>query len=118
VTGRRSTDVDWHHWVLPALLAVAWLLLWLTGRRVRLWFLPIAVALSILCVPAGMIAGSAQTSGASCGPNELCFSMHEVDWWFNGLFGFVTCAVLAILTLVVELVMTIVRRTSDGPTAG
>jgi hypothetical protein len=112
----ESTPIDW---VLPALLAVAWLLSWLTRRRVRLWFLPIAVAVSILCVPAGMIAGSAQMSGSTCGPHDLsCFSMQEVDWWFNGLLGFVACGVLAILTLAVELVMAFIRHTSEGPTAG
>jgi hypothetical protein len=91
----------------------------MTRRRVRLWFLAIAVALSILCVPTGMIAGSVEMSGAACGPHDLsCFSMQEVEWWANGFFGFMSCVVLSILTLAVELVIAIVRRTSGRPTAG
>jgi hypothetical protein len=101
-------------WILPALLAAAWLLSWLTRRRIRLWFLAVAVALSILCVPAGMVAGTAQMSGATCGPGDSsCFSIDEVDWWLNGLFGFLTCALLGFLTVAVESVMAVVRRTSQ-----
>jgi hypothetical protein len=41
--------------------------------------------------------------------------MDEVGWWINGMLGLVTCAVLGVLTLVVDLVLTVVRGRPDEP---
>jgi hypothetical protein len=103
------------YWVLPALLTVGWLVLWLTRRRVRPWFFALAIVLALLCFPAGSIAGHAETSGEDCTPDNLCFSIQEVHWWFNGMYGLLTCGVLVVLTLGVELVLAIVRRRSKTP---
>jgi hypothetical protein len=98
-------------WILPAVLVAAWALLWRSPRRLRLWFLPAAGALSILCFPAGLIASETQLSGAGCGARSRgCFSTDAVHWWLNGLHGLLTCGALVIVTLAIELVLRILRR--------
>lgn len=96
-------------WTLPALLLLAWITLWAARRRVPTWFFAAGVLLAILCIPAGMFAGKAQLAGSDCTPDNLCFSSDEVDWWANGLFGFLGTGVLAFVTLVVTAVATLLR---------
>jgi hypothetical protein len=104
----ETTVVDW---ILPALLAAVWLPLWMARHRVRVWFLAVGVAVSILCVPAGIIAGGIQMHGATCGPQDLsCFSMQPVYWWLNGFYGLVSCLVLTVLTVLIEAVLALIRR--------
>jgi hypothetical protein len=97
-------------WILPAVLVAVWLLLWLAGHRVRVWFLAIGVAVSILCIPAGFIAARPAADGGTCGPGDLCFSLQPVHWWRNGFFGLVSCLVLAVLTVLIGAVLALVRR--------
>ena len=98
-------------WILPALLVLAWLILWATRRRVPLWFFAAGVILAILCFPAGMLAGRAELDSVDdCTPGNLCFSANEVDWWFNGVLGFLTTGALAIASLVVAAVIAAVRN--------
>lgn len=103
----ETSAVDW---ILPVVLAAVWLLLWLAGHRVRVWFLAIGVAVSILCIPAGFIVARLAADGGTCGPGDLCFSLQPVHWWLNGFFGLVSCLVLAVLTALIEAVVALVRR--------
>lgn len=97
------------NWVLPTILLLAWLTLWATRRRVTLWFFGAGLLLAILCVPAGMLAARAELNGTYCSPDNLCFSMNEILWWCNGIFGFLTTAVLGLATPVLTAVVTVVR---------
>jgi hypothetical protein len=97
-------------WILPALLTAAWLPLWMAGRRVRFWFFIAGFAVSIVCIPAGMIAAKMELSGTTCNADDLCFSMREVYWWVNGLYGLVTCFALVMLTLTIESVRQLARH--------
>jgi uncharacterized membrane protein len=85
-------------WILSALLVLAWITFWVVRRRVSVWFFVAAVLLSILCLPAGVIAGEAELRGISCSPDNLCFSMNEVHWWMDSLLGLLTAVVLAFFT--------------------
>ncbi|GAA4632914.1 hypothetical protein GCM10023196_068350 [Actinoallomurus vinaceus] len=96
-------------WVLPTMLLLAWLTLWATRRRVPLWFFVAGLLLAILCFPAGMLAARAELNGTYCSPDNLCFSINEVRWWWNGIFGVLTTAVLGLATLVVTAVVRVVR---------
>jgi hypothetical protein len=97
-------------WILPAVLVLAWLALQATRRRVPAWFFAAGLLLAILCIPAGMLAGRAELGGIDdCTPGNLCFSATEVDWWFNGVLGFLTTGALALATLVVAAVVAAVR---------
>jgi uncharacterized membrane protein len=85
-------------WILSALLVLAWITFWVVRRRVPVWFFVAAVLLSILCVPAGLIAGEAELRGSYCRPGDLCSSMNEVHWWMDSLLGLLTTVVLAFFT--------------------
>lgn len=85
-------------WILSALFVLTWVTFWAVRRRVPVWFFVVAALLTILCLPAGVIAGNAELSGTYCAPDNLCFSMNEVHWWINGLLVFLTVTVLAFLT--------------------
>ena len=113
-------------WVVPTLFVVAWLPLWWAGRSVRFRFFAAAIAVSILCFVIGAFAGASGSSGSSCeayrqkdcgGLAGGLGSESMISWWVNGLLGFVTCGVLAILTLVVELLLALLRRAPDHPAA-
>jgi hypothetical protein len=97
------------NWILPALLVLTWLALWVTRRRVGVWFFLSGLLLAVLCVPAGMIAAKVELNGTDCTPGNLCFSAAEVGWWCNGLFAFLTTGVLAVLTPTVSMVLTATR---------
>ncbi|GAB3973913.1 hypothetical protein GCM10029978_054260 [Actinoallomurus acanthiterrae] len=96
-------------WVLPTMLLLVWLTLWAIRRRVPLWFFGAGLLLAILCFPAGMLAARVELNGTYCSPDNLCFSMNEALWWGNGIFGFLTTAVLGLATPVVTAVVTLVR---------
>jgi hypothetical protein len=83
----------------------------MAGRHIRFWFFVAGAALSILCIPAGIIASKVEMSSETCSGQHPCFSIQEVYWWFNGLLGLVTCFALVALTLTVESVLGLVRRT-------
>jgi len=104
----ETSAVDW---ILPAVLVVAWLPWWAAGRHARFWFFVVGTVLSIMCVPAGIIAGNVEMSGVTCRPQDLCFSIWEVHWWLNASFGLVTCLVLIGFTLTIESVRALARRT-------
>jgi hypothetical protein len=100
--------------VLPAILLVAWLLLWKASRRARLWFLVIAVGLSALCFPLGFVGGGADASG-SCRPPNLCYSAQLIIMWANCFAGLLTSALLAAATLAIEGFRAYRRRAGVGP---
>jgi hypothetical protein len=87
-------------WILPVLLVVAWAVLWTARRHVSRWFFAAGLVAALLCVPAGMIAGKAEMSGSDCTADNLCFSMHQVDFWVNGLLGFFATGLLALVTMI------------------
>jgi hypothetical protein len=106
------------NWVLPIVLVVVWAPLWATRRRTRLWFLATALVGSVLCFPAGVIAGDAEiaahqremATGVACSPDNLCASMWELHWWLNGLSGLGIWVLLAATTIIVEMAIAIKRR--------
>lgn len=99
--GPGAGDIVVVDWFLSALLVLVWVPLCWAPRRVRLRFLPTAGAVSILCFPVGLVAAQEQMHGSSCGSRDNgCFSTQAMHWWFNGLHGLVTCAVLAVATVV------------------
>lgn len=97
------------NWVLPAILLLTWLALWVTRRRVPLWFFGAGLVLAILCVPAGIVAAHVELRGRYCSPENLCFSGYQIIWWCNGFFGFLTVVVLGIATPFVTAVMETIR---------
>ncbi|RKN54540.1 hypothetical protein D7193_21505 [Micromonospora costi] len=113
LTGTRAV-----HWILAALLLVAWLALWAVRRRIPLWFFPAALCLAVLCFPAGVLAGRAETAAAGCTADNLCFSMREVDWWLNGALAMLACGALAAVTVAVELGRAASRYLSGRPGPG
>ena len=99
--------------VLPVLLTVAWSATWLGRRQLRLWFFPVAAALSVVCF--AIFLGSNEP----CTPQDayMCrFDIAGWEWATRGLLGIVTTFVLGVVTITVEIGLALRRRTSP-PTA-
>lgn len=108
MTFAGSEPVDW---LLPGLLGLAWLTLWVARKRIPPWFFAVGAILAVLCFPAGLVAGRLELGDTNCTPDNLCFSADGVDWWWNGILGLLTNAVLALVTAGITSALAVARRT-------
>jgi hypothetical protein len=100
--------------VVPALLAVAWLGCMAARRRVGGRFFVAAFGVALLCFPGGAIAARLESSGASCPEHDphLCVSSAAATLWMDGLLGLGCCVVLLALTLAIVLIRRLVPAVS------
>lgn len=114
-------DLVWQCWILPALLIVAWALLWWRGtRRVRLWFAALTPAGAVATFILGlvMIQSGDDTSGSRpCTGPVPCTADDGARWaqslasisdlalliTINAVLALVIAVPLAVLTVIVEL---------------
>jgi hypothetical protein len=100
--------------VLPVVTVAGWILTWWGSRRTQWVLLSAAAVVSVLCVIAGAISKGppATPQSVSCSPAFACMDPHPIYWIATGLIGVVCCVALMILTVLVEVVFTVGRRTS------
>jgi hypothetical protein len=103
-----GTPVDW---LLPGLLSLAWLTFLVTRKLIPSWSFVVGAVLALLCFPAGVIAGRLELASVdNCTADNLCFSLNQLHWWWNGFLGLLTIAALGMITLVTEAVLAVWRR--------
>jgi hypothetical protein len=132
------TGWSWACYLLPALLIVAWPLLWWRGsRRIRLWW----AGLTPLGAYAGFFLGLLENSWERSQAGPVSCPTSDCDMWghfaasvdstsmlgwvimINSVLGFAVAVALGLLTVVVELVLlgvrarsrTTLRRSEEAP---
>jgi len=109
-----SVDV----WILPAVIAAAWILSWWGRRCIRWTLLSAGAVVSVLFVVTGFhlpVPSLGPDSG--CTREQVqCMNTRPAFWLETGLFGFVCCVLLLIPTIVAEIVNRAdTRATADSP---
>jgi O-antigen ligase len=94
-------------WILPAVIAVGWVLSWWRARWMRWGLLCAGAVISVLCLVAGSHLSSPPLSPDSgCTREQVqCMDWRPVPWLESGLIGFVCCVLLLIVTTVAEIVI-------------
>ncbi|MFD6530654.1 hypothetical protein [Streptomyces sp. NPDC060184] len=100
--------------VLPVVILLGWIASWWGTRRLRWIGLAVATAVSVVCAVIGQDAMGPRTDPHTLGCSSAleCTDLRPVFVLASGLLGFVSCLVLAVLTLVVETVVRARRKAS------
>ena len=105
-------------WILPAVIAAAWILSWWGQRWIRWTLLPAGAVVSVLFVVTGFhLPVPPLSPDSGCTREQVqCTNARPVFWLETGLFGFVCCVLLLIPTIVAEIVNRVETRASaDSP---
>jgi O-antigen ligase len=105
-------------WILPAVIAVGWILSWWSRPWMRWTLLPAGAVVSVLVVVMGFnLPVPPLPPDSGCTREQVqCWDSRPVFWLETGLLGFVCCAVLVVPTLVAEIVVRMGKRgAADAP---
>jgi hypothetical protein len=124
-------DLAWQCWVMPALLVLAWLLLWWRGRpRLRRWFAGLAPVGAVAVIVLGLIVIESVGSGAqgtacassACagGSTHWAASLAATSDLglliaVNGVLALLVVMPLTVVTVIVEVARLIRRRSAEQP---
>ncbi|MEW1826661.1 hypothetical protein [Streptomyces sp. NPDC088196] len=99
-------------WILPAVIAVGWILSWWGPPWIRWTLLPAGAVVSVLVVVMGFnLPVPPLPPDIGCTRQQVqCWDERPVFWLETGLLGFVSCVVLVVPTLVAEIVAWIGNR--------
>jgi hypothetical protein len=109
--------ISGYAWILPAVIAAGWILSWWGPRPIRWGLLPAATVISGLCVVIGVVMPVPPVSPESpCHPGQFqCMPQEPINWIVAGLIGFACCLALLLVTIVVEFIIWIGRRSGAFP---
>jgi O-antigen ligase len=106
--------ISGYAWILPAVIAVGWILSWWGARWIRWSLLATGVVVSVLVFVTGFHVSSPPLSPDSgCTREQVqCMDGRPIPWLEAGLFGFACCVLLLIVTTVADIVIRLENRSS------
>lgn len=105
--------ISGHVWILPAVIAVGWILSWWGARWMRWGVLCAGAVISVLFLVAGSQLSSPLSPDSGCTREQVqCMDWRPVYWLEYGLIGFVCCVLLLVVTIVAEIVIRFDTRAS------
>ena len=104
--------ISGYAWILPAVIAVGWIVAWWGMRWIRWGVLGTGVIVSVLVFVAGVHVSSPPLPPHSgCTRQQVqCMDGRPIPWLEAGVFGVACCVLLLCVTLVAEVVLLLANR--------